>query len=159
MTGRALGPGSGEVTGRGGIGLRLLKCDTCRAVWPTERSEADGGSRADGEPCAYRWPTGKICEGHVHALGYVAPPPPFAGEDTRHAPPPARAAYAGRWCEVLGVPWGTTDLALVRRRYREAVKVAHPDAGGTHAAMIALNEAYREALAELAQPGAPRSAT
>jgi hypothetical protein len=142
-------PASPDVTPRGGgLAFRLLKCDRCDSVWPTEREPAHGGSRQDGEPCAYAWPDGRVCGGTVHPLwGRRGPADPFA-------PPPRQAAYSGRWCDVLGVEWGTRDLALVRRRYRELAKERHPDAGGSHAAMVALNAAYRQALAELGQPGA-----
>lgn len=142
---------SADVKQRGGIAFRLLTCDTCRACWPTERDERHGGSRQDGEPCAYRWPTGKVCKGTVHPMGWVHPP----AEDEPWAPRPAaqRRAYTGNWCAALGLKPGTLDLALVRKAYRRLAKLAHPDAGGSHAAMVALNEAYRQALAELGQPG------
>lgn len=133
---------------RTGLKLRLLICTTCRAVWPTERDERHGGSRQDGEPCAYVWrDTGKVCGGVVHPIG-VQP----AESERRPFAPPLRV-YSGRWCEPLGVPAGTTDLAAVRKAYRAAAKRAHPDAaGGSHQAMLKLNEAYRQALAELGQP-------
>lgn len=131
---------------RHGIAFRLLICNRCRAVWPTERDPTHGGSRLDGEPCAYRWGDA-VCDGTVGPLhGRRA-------ADAWSYEPEARAAYSGSWCEVLGVPWGTTDLALVRTRYRSLSKERHPDAPrGSHAAMLALNLAYQKALAELGQP-------
>jgi hypothetical protein len=135
-----------ELRQRGGVQLRLLICGTCRTVWPTERDEAHGGSRSDGEPCAYRWRDGRVCDGTVHPMyGQRPNGQPAAGGNSG-------AAYSGGWCKVLGVPWGTRDLALVRKRYRELAKAAHPDVGGDHAQMVELNEAYRQALSELGQP-------
>lgn len=67
---------------------------------------------------------------------------------------PFAVAYSGLWCETLGVPRGTVDLALVRKRYRELAKQHHPDVGGSHQKMQEVNEAYRRALAEI--PAAQR---
>ena len=41
----------------------------------------------------------------------------------------------------------TAPPALVRAAYRELAKLSHPDAGGTHEAMLKLNEAYRQLAA------------
>ena len=128
-----------------GLAYRLLLCDECSAVWPTERDAAHGGSRLDGEPCAYRW-KGKVCRGRVH--------PMFGGR----RPPREEWASAsfveghGEWCETLGLPPGTRDLKLVRDAYRALSKLRHPDVGGSNEAMAALNVAYSQALAELGQP-------
>lgn len=137
--------GSDLRKGRSGIEVRLLRCTLCRACWPTERDEAHGGSRQEGEPCAYRWADGRVCSGVVHSFGYV--PSDREREDGTWREVPY--AYTGEWCAVLGVPLGSRDLALVRRRYRELAKVHHPDVGGDAATMRALNDAYRRALAEL----------
>lgn len=129
------------------LAYRLLICDRCRAVWPTERDESHGGSRLDGEPCAYVW-EGAVCDGRVG--------PMFGRRDESdswaYAQPTVPAAYSGRWCDELGVPRGCVDLALVRRQYRKLVQERHPDHGGSHAAMVALNLAYKLALSELGQP-------
>jgi hypothetical protein len=37
--------------------------------------------------------------------------------------------------------------ALIRAAYRELAKLSHPDAGGSHEAMLKLNKAYRELAA------------
>lgn len=132
---------------RGGLAFRLLQCDSCGSVWPTERDEAHGGARLDGEPCAYRWAGGRVCAGRVYPFGHQ--PREREGEPRR---PGVRAAYSGRWCDVLGLARGTTDLRAVRQAYRSLAKERHPDAGGTHEAMSELNDAYRLALSELAQP-------
>lgn len=140
--------------------MTLLWCDVCDAVWPTERDVCHGGSRRNGEPCAYRQ-GGRTCSGVVRAGPntrrlqegynrlrwgrYETPSPPWN-------PPVAPYAPRATWYRTLGVPDGTTDLARVRTAYRAAVKGNHPDAGGSHAAMVALNAAYAEALAELGQP-------
>ena len=53
--------------------------------------------------------------------------------------------------EVLGVDEGASvaELAAARRRL---ARVLHPDRGGDHAAMQALNVAYEEAVRRLGQP-------
>jgi hypothetical protein len=58
----------------------------------------------------------------------------------RPAPPPPP------WCVVLGLtlPCGIDD---VKASYRRLAKAAHPDAGGRAADFIAIESAYREALA------------
>lgn len=128
-----------------GLAFRLLICNRCSAVWPTEREERHGGSRQDGEPCAYRWADGAVCSGSVH---------PFGTRGRRFADKAAAErvrAYSGGWCEVLNLKWGTTDLALVRKHYRELAKTHHPDVGGETRRMADINEAYKQALAELGQ--------
>lgn len=150
LSGTPAGEGDpADMAGRGGMAVRLLMCDRCHAVWPTERDPSHGGSRLDGEPCAYVW-EGHVCDGRVGPMfGRPAPFDPWGREPSK---PSQRAAYSGLWCATLGLPRGTTDLALVRRRYRELCKVRHPDAGGSHALMVALNLAYTLALSELGQP-------
>lgn len=61
-------------------------------------------------------------------------------------PPPAGSRA---WHEVLGVPPNATRLE-VERSYREKAKTAHPDAGGSEAAMSDLNKARDEALKAVA---------
>ena len=48
---------------------------------------------------------------------------------------------------VLGLPPGTSR-EQVTARYRELAGTLHPDRGGTHAAMIELNQAYDQARAQ-----------
>lgn len=146
-------PKYGQIKPAGGLAFRLLKCNLCDSVWPTERDEAHGGSRLDGEPCAYRWPDGRVCMGYVHPLGYE-PEREWQSEE-----PPRRTRPVGAWQEgdgwwrtVLGVAGDCRDLGAVRKAYRALVLKLHPDAGGSHEAMVALNEAYAAALAELGQP-------
>lgn len=50
------------------------------------------------------------------------------------------------WAAVLGVP-STATRDEIQAAYRAAAKTAHPDAGGSDAAMAALNRARDEALA------------
>jgi hypothetical protein len=139
-----------ETTHRaGGVQVRLLFCDTCRACWPTERDILHGGSRSDGEPCAYVFPNGQVCLGSVHPAGVRAAP--HAGGQFVPPSSSSRKAYTGSWCEVLGLPWGTWDLGLVRKAYRKLAKELHPDQGGTNDEMVRLNAAYRQALSELGQ--------
>lgn len=70
----------------------------------------------------------------------------FAGFEA--LPPPGAAERP--WWEVLGVERGAGET-VVRAAYREKAKAAHPDAaGGSAAAMAALNAARDAALAERA---------
>jgi hypothetical protein len=129
-----------------GVRLRLLECDTCHAVWPTERSPEHGGSRQDGDPCAYTW-GGRVCRGRVFPYGVSR------GFDDDATEAPADFVFRDAWCDVLAVPWGTRDLALVRSQFRALAKQRHPDVeGGSHQAFLTLYEAYRRALSELGQP-------
>lgn len=62
----------------------------------------------------------------------------------------ALPAPAGKsWREVLQVPQDCT-LENAEQIYRFKARGAHPDSGGNHEAMAALNEAIREARKELA---------
>ncbi|MEO0943237.1 MAG: J domain-containing protein [Pseudomonadota bacterium] len=60
-------------------------------------------------------------------------------------PPPSD----GHWSDVLGVSRGAT-AADIERAYRSKAKKAHPDTGGSEAAMTELNNAKTAALRELA---------
>lgn len=133
------------VRASGAVELRLLICRKCRSVWPTVRDPSEGQARQDGEPCGARTIWEDYCSGYVHPYHESHR---YAWEETESGDD-ARAAYGGAWCKVLGVPWGCTDVALVRKRYRELAKQLHPDVGGDHARMVKLNDAYRAALAEL----------
>lgn len=140
---------------RGGIRIRLLVCDRCASVWPTERDPEHGGSRQDGEPCAYRWSDGSVCGGTVWPFGRPVGHAAGRGwEDTREgaAGEMMRGLRGQKWREALGIAKGeTVTLARVRARYRELAKVHHPDVGGDHKIMLTINEAYKHALAELGQ--------
>lgn len=54
-----------------------------------------------------------------------------------------------RWWEILGIATNASR-DQIERAYREKAKAAHPDAGGSTAAMAELNEAKQEALREYA---------
>lgn len=64
----------------------------------------------------------------------------FAGLRALPAPTPARP-----WHEVLGLP-PTASRDEIERAYRAKAKAAHPDAGGSDAAMAEINAARRAAL-------------
>jgi hypothetical protein len=51
------------------------------------------------------------------------------------------------WWELLGIPAESSNDAI-RDAYRNKMKLAHPDAGGSTAAAAELNAAYQEALAK-----------
>jgi len=59
---------------------------------------------------------------------------------------------------VLGVP-RDADETTIRAAWREAAKSAHPDAGGSNAAMTNLNAALEKAIASLAQQRQTTSAS
>lgn len=53
------------------------------------------------------------------------------------------------WREIIGVGPGERDLTAVRLAYKRAASSAHPDKGGSHAAMTELNAALAAAEKEL----------
>ena len=59
--------------------------------------------------------------------------------------PPVGGSNPG-WRDVLGLGGSPLDAATIEARYRELARKAHPDAGGTHDAMVRLNEARAQAL-------------
>lgn len=65
--------------------------------------------------------------------------------------PPSSAAPVSRpWWDVLGIPQsaiGVLSIAMVEARYRELAAKAHPDRGGSDAAMAELNAARDQAKA------------
>ena len=50
-----------------------------------------------------------------------------------------------QWWQVLGLT-AAAPVELIQRRYRELVRSAHPDTGGSEAAMARLNAARDEGL-------------
>ncbi|HEU0073591.1 MAG TPA: J domain-containing protein [Dehalococcoidia bacterium] len=60
---------------------------------------------------------------------------------------PKGARVKRPWHEVLGV-MPTADAAVIKAAYRATAQTAHPDAGGSEAAMAELNAAYEQAKAE-----------
>ena len=68
-------------------------------------------------------------------------------------PPPTPKQEPGTsWREVLRVPVGAsaaTSLELAERNYRDLAKHMHPDNGGSHIAMAAINTAIEAARREL----------
>lgn len=93
-----------------------------------------------------RWGTSNMVERAF--AGFAALPP---GSDGTLPPQPAKRS----WREVLGVPavaglTNTDLLAIAKARHREAIKLAHPDAGGDVAVAAELNAALAEAESELA---------
>lgn len=60
-------------------------------------------------------------------------------------PPPS--ASTPHWTQVLGLP-GTATRADIEAAYRAKARAAHPDTGGSEAAMAALNGARDRALQE-----------
>lgn len=59
------------------------------------------------------------------------------------------------WRDIIGGEWPSLDpselLAIARARHRNAIKTAHPDAGGSHERAAELNAALAKAEVELAQ--------
>jgi hypothetical protein len=68
----------------------------------------------------------------------------FTGFTALPSPSAARS-----WREVLGVSAAERSLDVVRRHYRLAASVHHPDKGGSHAMMAELNAALVAAEKEL----------
>jgi hypothetical protein len=104
----------------------------------------------DGKPhllACDRWDTtaGNITAiaAHIEALrgqerwGVATLHEAFAGHVALPAPE--------QWWQVLGLT-AAAPVDLIERRYRELAKHAHPDKGGSHAAMARLNAARDEGL-------------
>ena len=110
---------------RGGIGYRqtalCFACDKYDSVGDNIYAIAKTIEALRG---IERWGTGEMVEQAF--AGFVALPPP--------APPT-------EWWNVLDVT-RDLDLSGVTRAYHAKAKSAHPDNGGTHAKMAALNDAY-----------------
>lgn len=64
-------------------------------------------------------------------------------------PPPADVKPKRPWWDVFGVQRDATDEETVKTLFRMKAKSAHPDTGGSAHAMAELNEALKEALADL----------
>lgn len=66
-------------------------------------------------------------------------------------PPPDQASRKRTWRDVLGIelPGYAIKAETVEAAFRNMAKKAHPDAGGSHAAMSELNAARAEALKEI----------
>lgn len=62
---------------------------------------------------------------------------------------PADVPKHSHWRYVLGFPNGTPTEAEIKAAYRELVKRAHPDHGGTADRIVEVNDAYADAMNEL----------
>jgi tetratricopeptide (TPR) repeat protein len=58
--------------------------------------------------------------------------------------------------QILNIKLPATS-AQIKRAYRAQAQLAHPDHGGSHAAMVRLNAAYELARAAVPQEGGPRA--
>lgn len=65
--------------------------------------------------------------------------------------PNAGADGCRPWRDVFEMWREHGDKAMLRRRFQELAAKAHPDKGGSHAAMAELNRAYQEGLDELSR--------
>lgn len=84
-----------------------------------------------------RWGTGDMMEAAFK--GFMALPSPSAKRT---------------WREVMGFPVGySPNGGYLREAYRRLASQHHPDKGGTHDAMVELNEAYEQAKREIGENG------
>lgn len=67
---------------------------------------------------------------------------------------PERAGGAS-WRQVLELGTGPVSRELLERAYRVMAMASHPDRGGTHERMTAVNRAYEDGLSELQRTGRP----
>jgi hypothetical protein len=64
--------------------------------------------------------------------------------------PSPKSAAKRSWRDVLGLSDGVRiDAEVIEQRYRSLAKEFHPDAGGSHESMLALNVAREQALREI----------
>jgi hypothetical protein len=96
-----------------------------------------------------RWGVGDIVSRAFSGFNAL-PPGSSDGEATAPQQPVKRS-----WREVFGMTAFETLappdlLAIARSRHRAAIKIAHPDAGGSHEAAAELNAALADAEQELA---------
>ena len=83
----------------------------------------------------------------VFATFFLPGPASLPGQDRKRrqrAIPPRLQAV----CRLLQLP-AEASLAEVHTRYRELAKRYHPDAGGSHADFLALQQAYKQVIAYL----------
>lgn len=80
-----------------------------------------------------RWGTGDMMEAA------------FTGFEQLPAPVPRKT-----WREILGIHPQEKDLGMIRPRFLEKAKQAHPDNGGSNEHMSEVNRAWEEAQAEIA---------
>lgn len=123
---------------------RVFACDKWRS--PAENMQAIALS-VEAMRGLSRWGAGDVVS---RAFSGFAALPPGAGEEAPQGP------RKRPWREVFSFDHGVygklhkaDQLALVRLRHRDAIKTAHPDAGGSHEAAAEVNAALAEAEAEL----------
>lgn len=104
---------------------RVLACDCWDRIEDNLRAVASTVEAMRGMD---RWGVSQVMERSFE--GFNALPPP-------QNPPRT-------WCEVLGVD-ARDSLASIEAVYRVRARRAHPDAGGSHAEMTALNQAIEQA--------------
>ena len=102
----------------------------------------DGQAKAWSIPCAHRrrvlaWAGRWFDAGEISDLSQEDEP---RWESRREAPqqrpaPPLDAAYRALFLQPCAPPWAVTAV------YRAAAKELHPDAGGSHDRMVAVNRA------------------
>jgi hypothetical protein len=126
---------------------RVFACD--RWLTPAENIRAIALS-VEAMRGLERWGMADVVD---RAIGGFAALPPGSGEE--HVPPPP-APKVRPWREVFNVPLVFAAhlkpaelLAFVKLRHRERIKVAHPDAGGSHELAAELNAALEAAEQEL----------
>lgn len=103
-----------------------------------------------------RWGSTELIE---RSFAGFAALPPGSANGTHEPPQPMKRL----WRELLCDPWGNgvsstwpiglskrEELAIAKDRHRVLMKMAHPDAGGTHERAAEINAALAEAEKELA---------
>lgn len=123
----------------------VLACDRWQLVADNMRALGKHVEALRGQE---RWGVGSLDRAFA---GYALPPP--SGAPTT----PSTPSGPRPWREVLGFAssfsWSSFDrqdaLDFLDQRFKRAAKDAHPDAGGSDAAMSDLNVARSAALAEI----------
>jgi hypothetical protein len=130
---------------RGNNQERVLPCDK----WPTHAENMQAIAKSvEAMRGLDRWGVGDVVT-RAFAGFNALPPGSGDGEPTAPQQPAKRS-----WREIFGMTAFETLaapdlLAIARSRHRAAIKIAHPDAGGSHDDAAELNAALAEAEQEL----------
>lgn len=112
------------------------KCFACDRWWTVEENLRAIFKSIEAIRGLERWGSKSFVEAAF--TGFSALPAP--GQHSRRS-----------WRQVLGFDAPSVDRSAIDAHYRRAARAAHPDLGGSSAAMAEVNAARDEALAEIGE--------